>query len=69
MRVRMHFHLQRSLAEATKEEEDGKSPQDDSQNWDGAVKLLERGLVAYLSGVFIDCSVYMVIVMCSLCLL
>ncbi|KAI4381931.1 hypothetical protein MLD38_007948 [Melastoma candidum] len=69
--VRMHFHLQRSLAEVTEEEEDGKLPQDDSQNWDGAVKLLERGLVAYqmVRGVFIDCSVYMVIVMCGLCLL
>ncbi|XP_050234202.1 uncharacterized protein LOC126682523 [Mercurialis annua] len=43
---------------------------DDGDNWDDAVKLLERGLVLYQAfrGIFIDCSVYLVVVICVLSL-
>ncbi|RDX66427.1 hypothetical protein CR513_54806, partial [Mucuna pruriens] len=36
-------------------------------NWGDAVKLMERGLVAYqaIRGVFIDCSIYLVVVVCG----
>ncbi len=48
--------------------EERKVPREENQNWDGAVKVLERGLVAYQSvrAVFIDCSIYMVVVICGL---
>ncbi|KAI4329266.1 hypothetical protein L6164_021550 [Bauhinia variegata] len=41
-------------------------PNEDGDNWIGAVKLLERALVAYqaMRGFFIDCSVYVVVVIC-----
>ncbi|EEF46502.1 uncharacterized protein LOC8274534 [Ricinus communis] len=44
---------------------------EDGDNWDGAVKLLERGLVLYqaIRGIFIDCSVYLVVVISGLSLL
>lgn len=44
------------------EEEEGKSK--DGKNWSDAEKLLERGVVVYqaLRGMFIDCSLYMVVV-------
>lgn len=37
-------------------------------NWDGAVKLLEWGLILYqtIRAVFIDCSLYLAIVVCGL---
>ncbi|KAK6148867.1 hypothetical protein DH2020_016392 [Rehmannia glutinosa] len=40
------------------------------ENWDGAVKLLEWGLVLHqtLRAVFIDCSFYLAIVVCGLSL-
>ncbi|KAG6780478.1 hypothetical protein POTOM_013338 [Populus tomentosa] len=44
---------------------------EDGDNWVGAVKLLERGLAVYqaIRGIFIDCSVYLVVVICALSLL
>ncbi|OMO66773.1 hypothetical protein COLO4_30382 [Corchorus olitorius] len=41
------------------------------QNWTGAVKLLERGLVAYqtIRALFIDFSIYAVVVICGLSLM
>jgi hypothetical protein len=44
---------------------------EDGDNWVGAVKLLERGLTVYqaVRGIFIDCSVYLVVVICALSLL
>ncbi|KAJ1429080.1 hypothetical protein SESBI_08432 [Sesbania bispinosa] len=40
----------------------------DAQSWGDAVKLMERGLVAYqaLRGIFIDCSIYLVVVVCAI---
>ncbi|PIN10822.1 hypothetical protein CDL12_16593 [Handroanthus impetiginosus] len=42
----------------------------DGDNWEGAVKLLEWGLVLHqtLRAIFIDCSFYLVIVVCGLSL-
>lgn len=42
----------------------------DVQNWDGAVKLLEWGLMLHqtLRAIFIDCSLYLAIVICGLSL-
>ncbi|XP_027344904.1 uncharacterized protein LOC113857288 [Abrus precatorius] len=39
----------------------------DKQSWGDAVKLLERGLVVYqaIRGAFIDCSIYLVVVVCG----
>ena len=39
---------------------------EDGRSWNDAVKLLERGLVVYqaIRGVFIDCSIYLVVVVC-----
>ncbi|XP_010535264.1 PREDICTED: uncharacterized protein LOC104810618 [Tarenaya hassleriana] len=41
------------------------------ETWEGAEKLLERSLVVYQAfrGVFIDCSLYMVVVICGLSIL
>lgn len=52
------------------EEERVVVPQD-GHNWVEAVKLLERGLVVYqaIRGVFIDFSVYVVVVICGLSLM
>ncbi|KAL2338089.1 hypothetical protein Fmac_012535 [Flemingia macrophylla] len=54
-----------SVLEETTEEEDVKAS-GDGHNWGDAVKLLERGLVAYqaIRGLFIDCSIYLVVVVC-----
>lgn len=43
----------------------------DGHSWGDAVKLLERGLVAYqaIRGVFIDCSIYLVVVICCVTLM
>ena len=39
----------------------------DGHNWGDAVKLMERGLVTYqaIRGLFIDCSIYLVVVVCG----
>ncbi|KAE9616150.1 hypothetical protein Lalb_Chr04g0262681 [Lupinus albus] len=40
----------------------------DGHSWGDAVKLMERGLVAYqaIRGIFIDCSIYIVVVVCGI---
>ncbi|XP_019430005.1 PREDICTED: uncharacterized protein LOC109337481 [Lupinus angustifolius] len=40
----------------------------DGHSWGDAVKLMERGLVAYqaIRGIFIDCSIYIVVVVCAI---
>ncbi|XP_062023466.1 uncharacterized protein LOC133739690 [Rosa rugosa] len=55
--------------EADEEERMVSSSQDnEGHSWAGAVKLLERGLVVYqaIRGIFIDFSVYAVVVICGL---
>lgn len=44
---------------------------EDGQSWGDAVKLLERGLVLYqaIRGFFIDCSIYLVVVVCCISLM
>ena len=44
---------------------------EDGHSWGDAVKLLERGLVLYqaLRGIFIDCSIYLVVVVCCISLM
>lgn len=44
---------------------------EDGHSWGDAVKLLERGLVLYqaIRGVFIDCSIYLVVVVCCISLM
>ncbi|GMN37247.1 hypothetical protein TIFTF001_006666 [Ficus carica] len=69
--VRLHLENRRAL-------EDGGGGgveevlqiRDDGHNWTQALKFLERGLVVYqaIRGIFIDCSVYAVIVICGLSL-
>ncbi|KAM1077803.1 hypothetical protein ACFX2I_024944 [Malus domestica] len=51
-------------------EEEGAAGPQDGHNWVEAVKLLERGLVVYqaIRGIFIDFSVYAVVVICGLSL-
>lgn len=54
------------------EEDEGKVKDgNNGANWSDAEKLLERGVVVYqaLRGMFIDCSLYMVIVICGVSLL
>ncbi|XVF74598.1 hypothetical protein PTKIN_Ptkin13bG0122700 [Pterospermum kingtungense] len=52
-------------------EEEKEGSQINRQNWKGAVKLLERGLVFYqtIRALFIDCSIYAVVVICGLSLI
>lgn len=55
--------------EADEEEREVSSSQDnEGQSWAEAVKLLERGLAVYqaIRGIFIDFSVYVVVVICGL---
>ncbi|XP_047152375.1 uncharacterized protein LOC124824054 [Vigna umbellata] len=56
----------KTIAVEENEGEKGKTP-GDGHSWGDAVKLLERGLVAYqaLRGAFIDCSIYLVVVVCG----
>ncbi|KAE9467754.1 hypothetical protein C3L33_00273, partial [Rhododendron williamsianum] len=59
---------QRSLEKTHEEEKHGMHG--DGQNWAGAFKILEIGLVFYqiVRALFIDCSFYMVVVICGLSL-
>lgn len=43
----------------------------DKHSWGDAVKLLERGLVVYqaIRGIFTDCSIYVVVVVCGISLM
>ncbi|XP_023523624.1 uncharacterized protein LOC111787802 [Cucurbita pepo subsp. pepo] len=65
----------RMLAEKQKDrgeaEEECEKMKEDAQNWDSAVKVLERGLVFYQAfrAFFIDFSVYAVVVICGLSVL
>lgn len=59
------------FGEADEEEKVVSSSRDNEvQSWAAAVKLLERGLVVYqaIRGIFIDFSVYAVVVICGLSL-
>lgn len=49
-------------------EDEKNAGKEDEDNWAGAVKLLERGLVLYqaICGIFIDCSVYLLWTVVSL---
>ena len=53
------------------EETEGVEEHGDGQSWGDAVRLLERGLVAYqaIRGIFIDCSIYIVVVVCGISLM
>lgn len=50
---------------------DGERVKDFGHNWDGALTILEYGLVLYqtIRAIFIDCSFYLVIVICGLSLI
>ncbi|KAK7255344.1 hypothetical protein RIF29_28752 [Crotalaria pallida] len=65
-------HLHRIKAKVS-EEAEGESVEahGDEHNWGDAVKLMERGLVAYqaIRGIFIDCSIYIVVVVCGISLM
>ena len=52
-------------------EEESEKMKEDGHNWDSAVKVLERGLVFYQAfrAIFIDFSVYAVVVICGISLL
>ncbi|KAF3450769.1 hypothetical protein FNV43_RR06858 [Rhamnella rubrinervis] len=70
-----YLETQRGLVEAEEETKVAQAraqaqAQDDGENWEGAVKVLERGLVVYqaVRGFFIDCSVYIVVVVCGVSL-
>lgn len=64
-----YLEKQRGFMEAEEETKVAQA-QDDGENWEGAVKVLERGLVVYqaIRGFFIDCSVYIVVVVCGVSL-
>ncbi|MCD7450833.1 hypothetical protein HAX54_008576 [Datura stramonium] len=51
--------------------EDRQGVKDFGHNWDGALTILEYGLVLYqtIRAIFIDCSFYLVIVICGLSLI
>lgn len=65
--TRLFLATQRDSGEA---EEQIVIPQVDGHNWAKAEKVLERGLVVYQTfrAIFIDCSVYAVVVICGLSL-
>lgn len=67
--ARMLAERQKDSGEA--EEECEKMKEADGHNWDAAVKVLERGLVFYQAfrAIFIDFSVYAVVVICGISLL
>ncbi|XVE88916.1 hypothetical protein DITRI_Ditri19aG0107300 [Diplodiscus trichospermus] len=56
--------------DSEEDEEEKTGIQNNKRNWEGAVKLLERGLVVYqtIRGLFIDFSIYAVVVICGLSL-
>ena len=64
LKNRVDDHGENSL----EEEEIPQVQDDNAHNWIQAVKFLERGLVLYqaIRGIFIDFSVYAVIVICGL---
>lgn len=67
--ARLYLEKRRDSDDA--EEERIVPREDHGHNWEKAEKILERGLVAYqiVRAIFIDCSVYAVVVICGLSLL
>ncbi|KAJ7962979.1 putative Transmembrane protein [Quillaja saponaria] len=65
--ARLYIEKAKEFEEA---EEERSFPNEDGHSWTGAVKVLERGLVVYqaIRGVFIDFSVYVVVVICGISL-
>ncbi|XP_073271714.1 uncharacterized protein [Primulina huaijiensis] len=59
-----------ALYTQTREEDEHKELSFDGVNWGGAVKVLELGLVLHqaIRAIFIDCSFYLVIVVCGISL-
>ncbi|KAH7547299.1 hypothetical protein FEM48_Zijuj01G0295000 [Ziziphus jujuba var. spinosa] len=70
--VAAHLLYLKKLSGFEQSEEEKQVPQADEEadNWEGAFKVLERGLVVYqaIRGIFMDCSVYTVVVVCGLSL-
>ncbi|XP_022842652.1 uncharacterized protein LOC111366186 [Olea europaea var. sylvestris] len=66
--ARLALYVQRGSDKAEQDEE--QRFQEDGHNWGSAIKLLEFGLVLHqtVRAVFIDCSFYLVIVVCGLSL-
>lgn len=66
--ARVYLEKRRDFDEA---EEERVALQEVGHNWEKAEKVLERGLVMYqaIRAIFIDCSVYAVVVICGLSLL
>ena len=67
------LYLENRDVRGLEDEEEEVMPQvqdDHGHNWAQAVKFMERGLVIYqaIRGIFIDCSVYAVVVICGLSL-
>ncbi|CAN6927907.1 unnamed protein product [Brassica oleracea] len=71
--VMSHLSMEASGGGMSHETEEEVKSKDGSngENWSDAEKLLERGVVLYqaLRGMFIDCSLYMVVVICGASLL
>ncbi|CAH2036487.1 unnamed protein product [Thlaspi arvense] len=72
--VMSHLTMEASgggLSHEMEEEGTGTKDGNKGENWSDAEKLLERGVVVYqaLRGMFIDCSLYMVVVICGVCLI
>ncbi|OMO54116.1 hypothetical protein CCACVL1_28041 [Corchorus capsularis] len=67
---RLFLNKEGEPEEAAEDEKAG-SNLTNRQNWTGAVKLLERGLVAYqtIRALFIDFSIYAAVVICGLSLM
>ncbi|KAL7152482.1 hypothetical protein ABFS83_04G100300 [Erythranthe nasuta] len=67
------FIVARRLAPFAQIKKEDKNPriEEDGDNWGGAFKLLELGLVLHqtIRAIFIDCSFYLVIVVCGLSLM
>lgn len=70
--VMSHLTMEASGGGLSHEMKEGKGKDGSKgENWSDAEKLLERGVVVYqaLRGIFIDCSLYMVVVICGVSLL
>lgn len=70
--ARLHLENRRALEDegGEEQEEEVLRIRDDGHDWTQALRFLERGLVVYqaIRGIFIDCSVYAVVVICGLSL-
>lgn len=70
--ARLSIERRRAMEKAKEEEEEEEERmsrhEEDGQNWAGAIKVLETGLVVYQSicAVFMDFCVYAVVVICGL---